>query len=172
MHSVCWHPPEWSRNHGILASRTLKTVILPTSTALECPLTGMNPSASHFLASLTNTDIEQDLAKHFLPFHAVSTKICRDAPSGVSKEVGFARYVRVSSIMTLMLIYAGSKLETLLSVSSRSTTVCSLNMMGSSSSFALPTPRLRSSLNSKVKNVAIGEAASTAIQLNILPLQH
>ncbi|KAK5046051.1 hypothetical protein LTR84_008508 [Exophiala bonariae] len=35
---------------------------------------------------------ESDLAKHFLPFHAVSTKICRDAPSGVSKEVGFARF--------------------------------------------------------------------------------
>ncbi|KAH0834408.1 hypothetical protein FOPE_03750 [Fonsecaea pedrosoi] len=34
----------------------------------------------------------QDLAKHFLPYHAVSTKICRDAPSGVSKEVGFARF--------------------------------------------------------------------------------
>ncbi|RMD43615.1 hypothetical protein DV735_g1567, partial [Chaetothyriales sp. CBS 134920] len=32
---------------------------------------------------------ESDLAKHFLPFHAVSTKICRDVPSGVSKEVGF-----------------------------------------------------------------------------------
>ncbi|KIY01662.1 uncharacterized protein Z520_01799 [Fonsecaea multimorphosa CBS 102226] len=35
---------------------------------------------------------ESDLAKHFLPYHAVSTKICRDAPSGVSKEVGFARF--------------------------------------------------------------------------------
>ncbi|RMZ88752.1 hypothetical protein DV736_g4029, partial [Chaetothyriales sp. CBS 134916] len=35
---------------------------------------------------------ESDLAKHFLPFHAISTKICRDVPSGVSKEVGFARF--------------------------------------------------------------------------------
>ena len=36
---------------------------------------------------------EADLAKHFLPYRAISTKICRDTPSGVSKEVGFARYV-------------------------------------------------------------------------------
>ncbi|RVX74246.1 hypothetical protein B0A52_02078 [Exophiala mesophila] len=35
---------------------------------------------------------ESDLAKHFIPYLAVSTKICRDAPSGVSKEVGFARF--------------------------------------------------------------------------------
>ncbi|KAK5274954.1 hypothetical protein LTR99_004338 [Exophiala xenobiotica] len=35
---------------------------------------------------------ESDLAKHFLPYRAVSTKICRDVPSGVSKEVGFARF--------------------------------------------------------------------------------
>ncbi|KIW64028.1 hypothetical protein PV04_08989 [Phialophora macrospora] len=35
---------------------------------------------------------ESDLAKHFAPYIAVSTKICRDAPSGVSKEVGFARF--------------------------------------------------------------------------------
>ncbi|KAJ9613201.1 hypothetical protein H2200_003142 [Cladophialophora chaetospira] len=35
---------------------------------------------------------ESDLAKRFLPYVAVSTKICRDAPSGVSKEVGFARF--------------------------------------------------------------------------------
>ncbi|KAI1615123.1 hypothetical protein EDD37DRAFT_657697 [Exophiala viscosa] len=35
---------------------------------------------------------ESDLAKHFLPYRAISTKICRDVPSGVSKEVGFARF--------------------------------------------------------------------------------
>ncbi|KAK5077932.1 hypothetical protein LTR64_003664 [Lithohypha guttulata] len=35
---------------------------------------------------------EADLAKHFLPYRAISTKICRDTPSGVSKEVGFARF--------------------------------------------------------------------------------
>ncbi|KAL2444042.1 Sporulation-specific protein 5 [Exophiala dermatitidis] len=35
---------------------------------------------------------ESGLAKHFLPYQAVSTKICRDVPSGVSKEVGFARF--------------------------------------------------------------------------------
>jgi hypothetical protein len=38
--------------------------------------------------------VQQDLAKHFLPYNAISTKICRDAPSGVSKEVGFARYAK------------------------------------------------------------------------------
>ena len=36
-------------------------------------------------------DTTQDLYQHFLPINAVSTKICRDIPSGVSKEVGFAR---------------------------------------------------------------------------------
>ncbi|KIX00076.1 uncharacterized protein Z518_05133 [Rhinocladiella mackenziei CBS 650.93] len=35
---------------------------------------------------------ESDLAKHFLLYYAVSTKICRDASSGVSKEVGFVRF--------------------------------------------------------------------------------
>ncbi|KPI38464.1 Sporulation-specific protein 5 [Cyphellophora attinorum] len=35
---------------------------------------------------------ESDLANHFRPYNAISTKICRDVPSGVSKEVGFARF--------------------------------------------------------------------------------
>jgi hypothetical protein len=37
--------------------------------------------------------LPQDLANHFRPYNAISTKICRDVPSGVSKEVGFARSV-------------------------------------------------------------------------------
>lgn len=41
---------------------------------------------------------EADLAKHFLPFRAISTKICRDTPSGVSKEVGFARSVSSTDV--------------------------------------------------------------------------
>lgn len=47
-------------------------------------------------------DVAQDLAKHFLPYAAVSTKICRDSPSGVSKEVGFARYVCPISTSTIL----------------------------------------------------------------------
>lgn len=49
------------------------------------------------------TDSQQDLAKHFLPYRAISTKICRDTPSGVSKEVGFARYVVQHHFITLSL---------------------------------------------------------------------
>jgi hypothetical protein len=37
--------------------------------------------------------LPQHLANHFRPYNAISTKICRDVPSGVSKEVGFARSV-------------------------------------------------------------------------------
>ncbi|KKY27508.1 putative rna binding protein mssp-2 [Phaeomoniella chlamydospora] len=35
---------------------------------------------------------EADLRDHFLPYHAVSEKIVRDELTGVSKEVGFARF--------------------------------------------------------------------------------
>jgi hypothetical protein len=51
-----------------------------------------NESVSLIMVRQPPLTESQDLAKHFLPYHAVSTKICRDVPSGVSKEVGFARY--------------------------------------------------------------------------------
>jgi hypothetical protein len=50
-----------------------------------------NESVSLIMVRQPPLTESQDLAKHFLPYHAVSTKICRDVPSGVSKEVGFAR---------------------------------------------------------------------------------
>jgi len=79
------------RNPAIPVSRILKTEVLPTSTALVSLSTGMNRFV--FMPCLdVSANISQDLAKHFLPYRAISTKICRDVPSGVSKEVGFARY--------------------------------------------------------------------------------
>ncbi|PGH18411.1 hypothetical protein AJ79_00480 [Helicocarpus griseus UAMH5409] len=36
--------------------------------------------------------VEADLRRHFQPFHVISEKISRDEKTGVSKEVGFARF--------------------------------------------------------------------------------
>ena len=79
------------RNRVMLASKISRTDRPQTSTALEFPLTGMKMSALCLPSLVLLANESQDLARHFLPYRAVSTKICRDIPSGVSKEVGFAR---------------------------------------------------------------------------------
>ena len=84
------------RRAATLVSKISRTKHRPTSIAPVFLSTGMKLSViscSYYM----DTDNQQDLAKHFLPYHAISTKICRDTPSGVSKEVGFARYVNSGS---------------------------------------------------------------------------
>lgn len=117
--------------------------------------------------SVTVLTLHQDLANHFRPFDAISTKICRDVPSGVSKEVGFARYVPFRHHRHCLTL-SDSSLVRLLSVSFESSTAISSSTMASSSAFASPTPKLRSSLSNRVKNVATGAAASTAIRSSTL----
>lgn len=68
-----------------------------------CQLTGLKLFVYHISLPgyrfMLNTNFGlQDLRRHFSPYHVVSEKISRDEKTGVSKEVGFARYVLFAAL--------------------------------------------------------------------------
>ena len=83
------------RNLAILDSKILRTRVQLISTAPMSPWTGLKllvlPSWLQSKVSHAY-QMAQDLRRHFQPYHVVSEKISRDEKTGVSKEVGFARF--------------------------------------------------------------------------------